>query len=103
MILWAQSYIFPCKGCTVLTWYPDSLDSNNWSRLMGSIGNAAYCLIMEISSARSGEDGGAVDSPVWQDDAQLAISWLGLCMYSLTAVGLCCIPATRNISRFLPF
>lgn len=102
MILRAQTYILPCKGCTVLkdTRYPGSLDSSTRSLLMGWIRNAASCFMMEISSASVDEGGGAVDSPAWQDDAQLPISWLGLCTYSLTAVGLCYTPATRNISDF---
>lgn len=102
-ILWAQIYVFPCKGCTVLTDYPDSLDSNYWSHLMGSIRNAAFCSMTEISSASSCEGGGAADSPACQDDAQCAISWLGLCTYPLTTGGLCFIPAMKNVSTFLPF
>lgn len=102
-IVQAQIRVFPCKGCTVLTDYPDSLDSNYWSHLMGLFRNAAFCSMMEILSASSYAGGGAADSPACQDHAQRAISWLGLCMYPLTAGGLCFIPATRNISTFLPF
>jgi len=36
--------------------------------------------MMEISSAHLDEHGGAADSPAWQDNAQLAVSWLALCM-----------------------
>lgn len=107
MILWAQSCVFPCKGCTVLidSQYPDSLNSNNWSLLMGSIRNAASCLMIEISSACTDEDGSAC--------RQLClVRWCPAChllaqaLYMLSDSSgslLCWDTATRNISRSLPF